>query len=110
MVAQVTREGLAPSMKRRFADVEPVGLYLAEGSDDDMHVGVRLIGMECQGIPTPRGKYGLCKMAHGREEPVGRGSRRHRKDDDPRLGVANRRSTWRCRCPIEVDGEPRLVD
>jgi len=80
MLAQMTCEGLAPSMERHLTDVEPFAIF-AEGFEDNMHVGVRLIRVERQGVSMSGREYLLCEIAHGRQESVGRGSRWHREDD-----------------------------
>jgi hypothetical protein len=80
MLAQMTCEGLAPSMERHLTDVEPFAIF-AEGFEDNMHMGVRLIRVERQGVSMPRREYLLCEIAHGRQESVGRGSRWHREND-----------------------------
>jgi hypothetical protein len=57
--------------------MEPFAL-LADRLEDYVHMRMRFIGMKCERVPMPRrAKYSLCKIAHGEQKSVGRGSRRH---------------------------------
>ena len=66
MLAQMTCEGLAPSMERHLTDMEPFAIFAEGVFEDNMHVGVRLIRVERQGVSMPRREYLLlCEITHG---------------------------------------------
>src|ERR1700689_395500 len=71
---------LPPVAECRFADVESRTLF-ADSSDDDVDVGIALVGMQRHRVTMLKRKSIDCERPHRRLEFVGRRALRHREDE-----------------------------